>query len=179
MSIDIFSLKAIENIAQSLIKWEKNLKNGLQQNEEPEEISVKKDWDLKFAGYVTQHYTAKTDSEGKQRAVKAYEKIMKQIPAVIKKEFVSKLQQNNQNAINYNLGTIPTLHSLIPLSQVSRRPIFKLRAKDGVVGSHFTKVNEYKDIIYRITKNVLYNLDTLESESIKKLPSFSINIDDI
>jgi hypothetical protein len=60
------------------------------------------------------------------------------------------------------LGTIPTLHSLIPLSQTSRRPIFELRALDGVVGAHFAKISEYKEIIGAIVERIIQNQEALQ-----------------
>lgn len=160
MSIDIFSLRAVENISLSIKKWKDDLEFGFQRmsenNEENNDVLVK-NIHLKFVGYVTQQYTAKKDAEGKKRAVNAYERIMKKIPKVIKSEFISKLQPNFEN-LNYLLGTIPNLHSLIPLSQNVRKPIFELKSKDGVVGSHFTKVTEAHDIFEDIAKNLLSNI---------------------
>jgi cellulose biosynthesis protein BcsQ len=75
MSVDIFSLRAIENISVSLEGWSKLLRRGLEDNPEPEEIPIASyDWRLRFAGYVTQQYVAKRDASGNVRAVGAYEK---------------------------------------------------------------------------------------------------------
>jgi cellulose biosynthesis protein BcsQ len=58
MSIDIFSLRAIENISTALLEWKKRLSHGLSQVEE----SLKSDvpsgaaFDIMFAGYVAQQY---------------------------------------------------------------------------------------------------------------------------
>jgi hypothetical protein len=60
------------------------------------------------------------------------------------------------------IGTIPTLHSLIPLSQTSRRPIFALRAVDGVVGAHFAKVSEYQETIDSIVSRIIENVEALQ-----------------
>lgn len=161
MSIDIFSLKAIENISLSLVNWRKRLDSALSLNEEHDEIEIENlNWNLKFAGYVTQQYTAKKDEEGKLRPVKAFDKIIKKIPSLIKKELIDKLQPNHKD-LEYSLGSIPTLHSLIPLSQSSRQPIFNLRASDGVVGAHFTKVKEYKEIMKSISSKLMINIETL------------------
>lgn len=161
MSIDIFSLKAIENISVSLKKWRDDLEMGMQRVEDPEDLEVEPgEWNLKFAGYVTQQYTAKRDAEGKRRAVRAFDRILRRVPNLIKKEFVSKFQEEYIE-LDYDLGSIPTLHSLIPLSQTSRRPIFSLRATDGVVGAHFSKVREYRKIIAGIAEKLEKNLDSL------------------
>ena len=161
MSIDIFSLRAIENIAISFEKWQRQLKSGLELNEDRSALEIENPgWRLRFAGYVTQQYTAKRDVEGRRRPVKAFETIMKQIPAEVTKHFLA----GGSTAVagmKYELGTIPTLHSLIPMSQTSRKPIFELKASDGVVGAHFSKVKEYTEIIRGISDGLLKNLELL------------------
>lgn len=158
MASDIFSLKALENISLSLQKWRKQYDLAIAQVDDPEEVGIDDiAWRLRFVGYVTQQYTAKKDADGKPRAVRAFEHIMKKVPTTVAAELVIPLQPDYSN-VEYLLGSIPTLHSLIPLSQSSRRPIFSLRAADGVVGAHFAKVAEYKKTIEaiadRLEKNV-------------------------
>ena len=85
---------------------------------------------------------------------------MKRIPTVIKQEYIAKIQSEFPE-IDYNLGTVPNLHSLVPMSQTSRKPIYSLRARDGVRGAHFTKVRDSKDIFERVAKNIERNLDLL------------------
>jgi cellulose biosynthesis protein BcsQ len=163
LSTDIFSLKALENISLSLIKWKKQYENAINQVDETEEIGVNDlEWRLQFLGYVTQQYTAKRDIEGKPRAVRAFDHIIKKVPTAVRDQIVTKLQPNAMAGIDYVLGTIPTLHSLIPLSQTSRRPIFALRALDGVVGAHFAKVSEYQQTIGTIVDRIIENLEALE-----------------
>lgn len=162
MSIDIFSLKAIENISIALARWKKALERGLELNDEPEEIGIEyEEWKLHFLGYVTQQYTAKADAGGKRRPVKAYDRIMKQVPNKVETHFIKKLQPSD-DYLDYHLGSIPTLHSLIPLSQTSRKPIFRLKAADGVVGAHFAKVREYKEIIGSLAENAIKNITALD-----------------
>jgi cellulose biosynthesis protein BcsQ len=163
LSTDIFSLKALENISLSLIKWKKQFSNAVDQIEDLSEIEVNDlDWRLKFLGYVTQQYTAKRDVDGKPQAVRAFEHIIKKVPTAIRDQILTKLQPNAPAEVDYVLGTIPTLHSLIPLSQTSRRPIFELRALDGVVGAHFAKISEYKEIIGAIVERIIQNQEALQ-----------------
>ncbi len=160
MSIDIFSLRGIDNIAVSVDKWKKGLERGLADNDEHEELEVEDPgWRLTFAGYVTQQYTAKRDVGGNRRPVKAFEQIMREIPDRILKNLV-----RNQGLVQVDqleLGSIPTLHSLIPMSQSSRKPIFDLKASDGVVGAHFAKVKDYRAIIAGISDRLVANLQAM------------------
>jgi hypothetical protein len=161
MSIDIFSLRAIENITVSIDKWRKSLQHGIDINEDPDELPhAGEAWKLKFAGYITQQYLAKKDSRGERVAVNAYERIMRKVPSLIEKEFVNKLQPHF-DSVEYLLGSVPNLHSLIPMSQSSRKPIFELRARDGVVGAHFTKVRESREIFQEVAERLEENVAKL------------------
>jgi cellulose biosynthesis protein BcsQ len=157
MSTDIFSLRAIENISKSLLNWKKSIERGIEENEEGDEIGIEDlNWRLRYLGFVTQQYTSKKDFRGERRPVKAYDKIMRRVPEVIQREIVAKLQPKLRG--EYELGTIPTLHSLIPLSQNCRKPIFLLKSEDGVVGAHFAKVKEYEQILIGIVDKLNKNI---------------------
>lgn len=160
MSIDIFSLRAIENIRISIEKWKSQLDIALQQIEDPEGLpeEITKEFSIKFLGYVTQQYIAKMDGDGERRAVAAYEKIMKKVWPTIKSNFIKHLQPD-EDAATYLLGTIPNLYSLIPMSQFARRPIFELRAKDGVRGAHFNKVRETEELFQDIAEKFEENIE--------------------
>lgn len=159
MSSDIFSLQALENISISLTEWQKQLERGLEDYylKEDEDFTIngnKVVWDLQFAGYITQQYTAKTVS-GVKRPVNAYERIIKKIPTAIKKYLIS----NNEIILQKEkLGEIPNLNSLIPLSQSNNVPIFELKSEHGVVGAHFNKVKEYDKTLEDIIDNLLLNI---------------------
>ncbi|MEJ7829597.1 MAG: AAA family ATPase [Segetibacter sp.] len=162
MSSDIFSLQALENISKSLVEWSAQLSRGLVDYEDKEGESFKVNdedirWHLKFGGYITQQYTAKT-VDGKKQPVSAYEKIIKKIPSTIKKHL---LTINEKDIPNPQLGEITNLHSLVPLSQNSSVPIFNLKSEDGVVGAHFNKVKEYESTLKGITQNLIQNLNFL------------------
>jgi len=161
MSIDIFSLKAIENISIALQEWKKKLSNGITQVDESLRDDIPKGgaFDIMFAGYVAQQYIQKTTG-GEKRAVAAYENIMRRIPKSIKAHFVEKLQQSD-GGIKYEIGTIPNLFSLIPMAQTAHKPIFALRARDGVRGAHFTKVRDAESIYKKIAGQLLKNVAAL------------------
>lgn len=160
MSSDIFSTMAIKNISVALLKWKKGLESSLRNHKEEENESYKikgKDvkWHLQFAGYITQQYTAKA-VKGIRQPVKAYERILKLAPKLIQKNLVAKL--SNQKNLDFKLGEIPNLHSIVPMSQTVNAPIFELKGKDGVVGAHFVKVNDAKKIYKEVAQNFLKNI---------------------
>lgn len=164
MSIDIFSVRAIENISIALTEWRKMLNIGLQLVDEElvDDLPHRNEFDIEFAGFVAQSYTQKT-VRGEKRAVAAYDKIKKKIPKIIKKEFVDKLHSDNK-LLNYEIGSIPNLHSLIPMSQTAHKPIFNLRSSDGVRGAHFNRVRDADEIYSHISENLLSNIAALSCD---------------
>ncbi|GBR02535.1 phage-related regulatory protein [Gluconacetobacter liquefaciens] len=151
VSLDIFSLKAFENIASWIEGWWREWENGLKTTRRPELIPNLAYSRPEFIGYVTQSYLAKRDKEGQRRAVQAYENIRQKIDQVI----IDNGLATHLNGRAFEIGTVPNLFSLVPMSQSSHAPIFSLTAGDGVVGAHFAKVKEARDIFGNVTAEFL------------------------
>jgi len=163
MSSDIFSLQALENISLSIKKWKEEINKGLIEYEKKEDEKFELNGnvvncDINFAGYVTQQYTAKT-VRGIKQPVNAYERIIRKIPNQVKK-FLLPLN-GDKSLISEKIGEIQNLSSLIPLSQDSHTPIFRLKKEHGVVGSHFNKVKDFKITLQNISEKFLENLNQL------------------
>lgn len=165
MSSDIFSVKAIDNISITLNDWKEELEEGLNrfQRKENEVFAVNDEIcsvSISFLGYVHQQYTAKMQNN-ERRPVRAYVRIIKQMPQRINSKFRGFFPEGFEMA-KLKLGDIPNYNSLIPLSQLANKPIFGLSGKDGVVGAHFAKVKEYEDVLSSIVENVLTNIDSYD-----------------
>lgn len=154
MSIDIFSVKAIENISEWLRRWQKQWHTALSNLESDADVPAKTDRNLTYLGYVSQQYLAKRDKLGSKRAVAAYDKIMNQFDGVIAQKLIPVTNQMPQRS-SFHIGSIPNLHSLVPMSQTSRSPVFDLRSADGVRGAHFTKVKESREIFGTVAKGIV------------------------
>lgn len=155
VSVDIFSLMAVDNILQVLRSWNGDLSDAIDSYRKKEgsvfQIAGKDvSWDLKFAGYVTQQYTAKK-REGVRQAVGAFERIIAR-----QQEELTELCHHFSTTLEVaQLGVVPTLHSVVPLSQEVHAPIFGLGSKDGIVGAHYNKVQEAGEFYNSITKNFI------------------------
>ena len=57
--------------------------------------------------------------------------------------------QHSSNEVD--LGVIPTLSSVVPLSQQAHAPVFSLGAQDGIVGSQYTRVSEAGEYFHNIS----------------------------
>jgi len=162
MSSDIFSLRGLQNIQIAIQGWLKGITRGLEVYKEENLSEFELDdgavdaSGIKFVGYVTQQYTAKTVG-GKKQPVKSFEKIIRRIGPAIEKSLIQPL--NAGADLNYELGEIPYFQSLVPMSQTATKPIFALKSADGIVGAHFDKVKEFNKVIGNIADNVEMNLN--------------------
>ncbi|ULL13088.1 ParA family protein [Paenibacillus sp. H1-7] len=166
MGCDTFSIMGINNISDWLRDWHAlyaaNL--GFIKERKPELVE-KYEADLvnsinsqsKFIGYTIQQYIVTRSSGSRARPTKAFEKILEKIPG----EVSSNLNRFTPEKLDENklrLGDVPHLYSLVPLSQSANTPIFLLEGKDGLVGSQYAQLNNYKEMIDSITHNLLENI---------------------
>jgi hypothetical protein len=100
--------------------------------------------------------------------VKAFDQLLIDLPLVIERELIGKIngeitdkETGKKREIRYELGSIPNFHSLIPISQTAHKPIFDLEYRDGVVGAHFSKVEEFYQIIHQISTRLLENVEAM------------------
>lgn len=165
MSSDIFSLLALENIGTSIQQWSEQFNLGIERLKKDDEKSIvglRDRFQIKYLGFVLQQYTSKT-VEGKRVPVKAYEKIIEQIPDAIDRHIITPINGKDLN-IDYSLGAIPSFNSVIPMSQSAHKPVFSLDSRDGVVGSHFAKVASFKKLMKSISEKTIKNIEELNNE---------------
>ena len=154
LSVDIFSLMAVSNILKSFANWCGSLIGALERYNIDEGVPFQVrnkvvEWDLKFAGYVMQQYTAKK-KEGVRQAVDAFENIIKKQ----NDELELLCEFFDVQLADVNLGEVPTLSSVVPLSQQAHAPIFDLGAKDGIVGSNYNRVEEAGSFYHAIARKL-------------------------
>lgn len=161
MSSDIFCLRAIDNIALSLKNWTKSLRGGLEKYKDNEGSEyIEKYMNIKFLGYITQQYVARTH-EGVKRPVKAYDKIIENFAKEISTKLNDFFMEDRIDAMK--LGEIPNWNSLVAFSQLSSKPIFELASADNVFGSHLQKVKEFAEIMKNISEKINSNITAYDS----------------
>lgn len=161
MSSDIFSLRAIENISLSINKWKKDFQKILVEYKEEEGRDFELfgnivSTDPRFWGYVTQQYTSRTRN-GVKQAVKAFDEIIQQIPDKIS-ILLLPYYEGFLTKEMLNIGMIQNYNSLIPMSQTAHHPIFALDSNDGVLGAHFSKVDEFNQLMEKLSMNIDKNI---------------------
>lgn len=174
MSTDIFSVLALSNIGKSIDIWRDSFNKAMDDLDyrEKEEIAkslngFRTSCSIKFLGYVEQQYITKMEKNGGQRAVKAYDKILKRLPGEIDKhvvELINGSEKKEVEPVDYRIGSIPNYYSLIPMSQNAHKPVFVLGGTDGIVGAHYQKVSDYKELIKRLTDHFLSNIERIREK---------------
>jgi cellulose biosynthesis protein BcsQ len=164
---DIFSIIGVQNISTWLQNWGNEYAhswNGLEEKDRQDLISrfkIRPEPAVLhgFMGYTVQQYITK--SFGKiRRATKAYEQIIGTVDAKIEESLIGYYSKEIAKEPNRaKLGDIPHLYSLVPLAQRKAVPIHGLRSEDGLVGSQYASVTDYKKMIDPIAKNLLANIN--------------------
>ncbi|WP_448218392.1 ParA family protein [Endozoicomonas sp. 2B-B] len=159
---DIFSLLGVKNIASWIKAWKHEYDSSISETKSHkpkifEKFSIIDDTDAKFrfAGYSVQQYVTRKFKNG-PRPVKSYDKIMSEIPDIVKKSmaFIASDRSNK----SYELGHIPYLYSLVPMAQAAKSPIHSLKSSDGVVGSQYAQVQSYADLMETLSNKLLRNV---------------------
>lgn len=163
MGTDIFSILGIRNIAEwldgwlglyesALVRCEQRFPGSLARFDVPTTVAIKNG----YIGYTVQQYIAKSYS-GVRRPTKAYEEIIQSVPGEIQNSLGS-FFKSDLTIESLKLGDVPHLYSLIPLAQSNASPLLKLKGSDGLVGSQFKQVQDYKKILKLIVENLFRNL---------------------
>ena len=155
LAADLFSLQGLRNLGPTLKAWREEWQDRLSRNPDPS-IPLP-DGEMQPIGYVVQQHSVRLG-----RPVRAYDKWVNQMP----REYAENLlgengtpyplsPDNDQN----RLATVKHYRSLVPMAQEARKPIFKLTAADGVLGSHAAAASaaydDFKDLASNAVRNII------------------------
>ena len=163
---DIFSILGIQNISSWIATWSNGYERAITHLKEDrpevvEDYPIYTDLNQKFrfAGYSVQQYVTRSFKTGK-RPVKAYDKIMKDIPTAVEDYLLKyRAEHNDKITTDYELGHIPYLYSLVPLAQSERSPIHQLQETGRLVGSQYQQVKNFDLLIRSFSDKLLRNID--------------------
>ena len=156
LGADLFSLQGLKNLGPTLDSWKNLWEKRLDNWQGSRECRNYTDFELpkgkmQVIGYLCQQHGVRL-----ARPVKAYEKWVNRIPKVYREAV---LNQNNPESLRqaddpYCLATIKHYRSLIPMGQEHRKPIFRLTAADGAIGSHANAVQDARDDFKTLAKKI-------------------------
>jgi cellulose biosynthesis protein BcsQ len=143
LAADLFSLQGLRNLGPALEKWRKGWNERCQRMGRIEEP-------LPAGRAQPVGYVALQHQERLSRPVQAYVSWLKRIPNEYRKQLLGSSKGKARPAAIEDddncLALLRHYKSLIPFAQEARKPIFKLRAADGAIGSHAASVaRAYKD----------------------------------
>jgi chromosome partitioning protein len=129
---DLFSLQGLRNLGPTLRRWRSEWQERLAKNPEPGVLELP-EGRMCPLGYVVLQHGVRLD-----RPVKAYGRWIEQIPstyryAVLDDRSTAAPSPADDPAC---LAVLKHYHSLIPMGQEARKPIFALKPADGAIGAH-------------------------------------------
>jgi cellulose biosynthesis protein BcsQ len=130
MAPDLFSLQGLRNLGPTLREWRQGWRKRL--DERPTD-----DRELPTGAMLPLGYVLLAHGVRLNRPVQAYQRWMNQIPEqfhhlVLDQTTSAPLPDDDR----YCLAQLKHYHSLMPLAQEARKPIFALKPADGAFGGH-------------------------------------------
>ncbi len=150
LGTDIFSLQGLKNLGPMLRRWKVDWAKRKENWHNPEfNLPV---GDTKPIGYVVQQHGVRLS-----RPVKAFDKWVNRIPAV----YADMILEGNVLPVPATpaedpkcLATLKHYHSLMPMGQERRKPIFELTSADGAIGNHAQHVAQAKKDFDQLAKKI-------------------------
>ncbi len=148
---DLFSLQGLRNLGPSTRKWTADWSLSLARK--PGGLPDLPAGKIRPLGYVVQQHSVRLD-----RPVKAYDKWISRIPTEYRTSVLggSLPFEESISSDPSCLGMLKHYHSLMPMAQGARKPMFHLRVADGAIGSHFQAAQDagktFKKLALRIAK---------------------------
>ena len=166
LGCDIFSILGIDNISLWITEWRDAYENSIHHIRRGSKKQALRTYDIisdlssnfLLCGYTVQQYVTKTVRKGEKRPVVAYDNIKQQIPEAIR-EKLEFLTPKRLKPEDLEITSIPYLYSLIPMSQTYHCPIYKLTGKEGIVGSQYSQVANYRKTLDDFCEKLLFNID--------------------
>lgn len=141
LSPDLFSLQGLRNLGPTLRRWRREWEERVPKN--PASDLLLPAGRMEPLGYIVLQHSVRLD-----RPVKAYERWIARIPheyreAVLGQSGDGKLDPSTDPD---RLKLVKHYHSLMPLAQEARKPMFHLKSADGAIGAHLQAVQAvYRD----------------------------------
>lgn len=154
LAADLYSLQGLRNLGPTLKEWRNGWSDRSRRNP-VSDLAIPKG-NMKPVGYIVQQH-----GERLGRPVQAYYKWVHRIPGEYAKSLLdqqgwsgSATPENDENS----LATVKHYRSLVPMSQESRKPIFRLTPADGARGSHAAAAKaaygDFKDLAKKILERI-------------------------
>jgi chromosome partitioning protein len=147
---DLYSLQGLRNLGPTLRQWRLDWHDRRERNPRPD--LPLPSGDMEPRGYVVLQHGVRLD-----RVVGAYDRWLRRVPGEYRR---SVLEEQGDNAPQAEqdplcLGLLKHYHSLVPLAQEARKPVFLLRSADGAIGAHQQAVQAAYGHFKLLTERIL------------------------
>ena len=155
LAADLYSLQGLRNLGPTLQDWREGWQDRHSRSPDPS-IDLP-NGAMQPVGYVVQQHSVRLG-----RPVRAYDKWVNRMP----REYALNLLGNGQGPYppspdkdQNSLATVKHYRSLVPMAQEARKPIFKLTAADGALGSHAAAAaaayDDFKDLAQNAVRDIV------------------------
>lgn len=153
LAADLFSLQGLRNLGPALRSWRSLWKKRVENWRDPSfELPAGR---MEPLGYLAQQAGMRLS-----RPVHAYTRWINRMPEEYQTSILdtkSKGQISVESDPNC-LGVLKHYHSLLPMAQEARKPMFRLKAADGAIGAHASSVQDayehFKTLATKIQKRI-------------------------
>ncbi len=147
---DLFSLQALRNVGPTLRDWRTEWRDRLDRRPRTQELELPSAR-IEPAGYIVMQHAVR---EG--RPVQAYQKWIKRIPEVYRKEALEDGERDSSSTGGDSecLATLKHYRSLMAMAHEARKPMFHLRAADGALGGHIYAVRDCYADFERLARRI-------------------------
>jgi chromosome partitioning protein len=158
---DLYSLQGLRNLGPTLAQWRQGWADRLHRAPAGLELDLP-GGRMQPRGYVVLQHGTRVD-----RVVGAYDRWLRQVPGEYRRSVLQSPDDNppSPETDENCLGLIKHYHSLAPMAQEARKPIFLLRSADGAIGAHQRAVHEAYGHFEELTRRIL------EATEVHRVPS--------
>lgn len=155
LGADLFSLQGLRNLGPTLRDWRRGWEVRQQGPRVPKGISLPSGR-MQPLGYVLLNPSVREN-----RPAKSYLRWADRIPGTYAKEVLSaETRALSATDDPHQLAMIKHFKSLMPMAQDARKPMFRLTAADGAIGSHAGAVQACRDQFEDLAKKILDRVRT-------------------
>ena len=156
---DLFSLQALRNVGPTLRVWRNDWQDRLERRPQVPDLRLPSA-DIVPAGYIVMQHAVRAG-----RPVQAYQKWIRRIPDVYRKEALAQVGGGVTSTEDDSecLATLKHYRSLMAMAHEARKPMFHLKAADGALGGHIYAVQDCHADFKKLARRIADRCSVIES----------------
>jgi len=150
LSPDLYSIQGLRNLGPTLSRWRAEWMERWQRS--PVEDLWLPQGSMAPLGYIILQHGVRVD-----RVVGAYDRWVRRVPGEYRHSVLADRSDEVPQAPDdpLCLGMVKHFHSLVPMAQEARKPLFNLKSADGAIGAHQQAVTMARGFFTELALRVL------------------------